>query len=46
MKQDIDPKDQDAWLNWMQHFGWHRPTANDLLPTPKQEPIPDMIEYK
>ena len=46
MTRDLDPKDQDEWLEWMQHFGWHKPTANDLIPTPKPEPTPDTIEYK
>ena len=40
------PQEIEKWFNWCKNFGWHKPTANDLIPTPKQEPVPDVIKYQ
>lgn len=37
--------EEEEWIKWTELHGWHKPSANDLIPTPKQETPPEVIEY-
>ena len=36
---------EEEWIKWCEFNGWHPPSANDLIPTPKHETQPEMFEF-